>query len=476
MKFILIPSLLVSSSSSSTNFLKMDSTISETPQLTHLAALPYPGRGHINALMNFCKLLSLKNPNILISFIVSDEWFTFLAADPKPPNLHFATFPNLIPSELGRAKDFPGFFRSVNTVMEPPIQTLLTHLHPPPSIVVADSFLTWAVRFGNRLNIPVASFWPMSATVLSIYYHFDFLKENGHFPADLSERGEEIVDYIPGVSETRLADLPTFFSGDGHEVIDLTLEAARSIDKAQFLISTSVYELESSVIDVLKLKFPFPVYTIGPCTPYFDAPNGCTDDYLRWLDSQTEGSVLYISQGSFLSVSSAQMDEIVAGVKASGVRFFWVARGNDGQLKGVDRETGMVVGWCDQLRVLCHSAIGGFWTHAGWNSTLEGVFAGVSMLTWPIFCDQVPNSKKIVEDWKVGVRFKAVGGRDLVRRVEIAEFVKRFMNSDSVEGRKMRNRVLELREICRRAVAKGGSSHSNIDAFLDHIGISYLYG
>ena len=308
---------------------------------------------------------------------------------------------------------------------------------------------------------------------------FFFLTKNVLFFCYL-ERGGEIVDYIPGVSETRLADLPTFFSGDGRKVIDLTLEAARSIDKAQFLISTSVYELESSVIDVLKQKFPFPVYTVGPCTPYFElgssAPNGGggggTNNYLRWLDSQSEGSVLYVSQGSFLSVSSAQMDEIVAGVKASGVRFLWVARRDDGRLKGVDEEAGMVVEWCEQLRVLCHSAVGGFWTHGGWNSTLEGVFAGVPMLTWPIFCDQVPNSKKIVEDWKIGVRFEAVGGRNLVTKVEIAEFVKRFMNSESVEGRAMRKNVMKFREICRRAAAEDGSSDANIDAFLNQISTS----
>ncbi|CAK9314592.1 unnamed protein product [Citrullus colocynthis] len=204
----------------------------------------------------------------------------------------------------------------------------------------------------------------MSATGFSILYHFDFLKENGHFPADLSERGEEIVDYIPGVSKIRLADLPTFFSGVGLEVLGSTLEVARSVDKAQFLISTSVYELETSVFDVLKPKFPFPVYTIGSCTPYFEALNGCTNDYLRWLDSQAEGSVLYVSQGSYLSVSTSQMDEIVAGVKASGVRFLWVARGDGARFKDVDRETGMVVEWCNQLRVLCHSAVGGFWTTA----------------------------------------------------------------------------------------------------------------
>ncbi|XP_008463842.2 UDP-glycosyltransferase 87A1-like [Cucumis melo] len=435
----------------------------------HLAALPYPGRGHINALMNFCKLLSLKNPNISISFIVTEEWLSFLAADPKPPNIHFVTIPNVIPSELHRANDFPGFIRSVQTHMEAPVETLLRRLEPPLTAIIADTFGIWAVQLGKRLDVPVASLWPMSATVFSILYHFDLLKENGHFPADLSERGEEIVDYFPGVSKIRLADLPSFFSGNGLQSIEFAVKSARSVDKAQFLISTSVYELESSVLDSLKAKFPFPVYTIGPSTPYFELESSVSNDYLRWLDSQTDGSVLYVSQGSFLSVSNAQMDEIVAGVKASGVRFLWVARGDDDRWKDVDRETGMVVGWCDQLRVLCHRAVGGFWTHGGWNSTLEGVFAGVPMLVWPIFWDQFPNSKKIAEDWKVGVRFKGAGGKDLVRREEIAEFVKKFMNSESVESKEMRKRVSESQEICRRAVAKGGSSDSNIDAFLNHI-------
>ncbi|CAL8160461.1 unnamed protein product [Prunus armeniaca] len=39
--------------------------------------------------------------------------------------------------------------------------------------------------------------------------------------------------------------------------------------------------------------------------------------------------------GSFLSVSSAQMDEIAAGLRESGVRFIWVARGETGRLKEV---------------------------------------------------------------------------------------------------------------------------------------------
>ena len=100
------------------------------------------------------------------------------------------------------------------------------------------------------------------------------------------------------------------------------MEIASGVTKAQCLLSTSVYELESQAIDVLKAKFVFPVYTIGPSIPYFQldqtssaSHNNNLPDYFKWLDSQPKESVLYVSFGSFLSVSSAQLDEIVAGLK-----------------------------------------------------------------------------------------------------------------------------------------------------------------
>ena len=128
---------------------------------------------------------------------------------------------------------------------------------------------------------------------------------------------------------------------------------------------------------------------------------------------------------------------------------------------------GLVVQWCDQLKVLCHSSIGGFWTHCGWNSTLEAVFAGVPMLTFPIFWDQVPISKHIVEDWKIGWKVKKDVG--VVTRGEISELVKRFMDNKSDEMIAMRQRAKELQKSSRRAIAKGGSSDANLDAFIRNI-------
>ncbi|KAK9940872.1 hypothetical protein M0R45_017512 [Rubus argutus] len=446
----------------------------------HVVALPYPGRGHINPMMNLCKFLVSKKHDMLVTFVVTEEWHGFIGSDPKPDNIRFATLPNVIPSEIGRAKDFPGFVEAVNTKLQEPFERLLDRLEPEASVIVVDPYVVWAVRVGNNRNIPVASLWTMSASVFSVLHHFELLKENGHFPADVSVRGDEVIDYIPGISTTRMADLPTVFHEDGQQVLNRALEGVSSAYKAQYLLSTSVYELEPQAFDTLKAKFSSPVYPIGPSIPYVElskTAHGNGLDYLQWLDFQPKGSVLYISLGSFLSVSKAQMDEIVAGVKNSGVRFLWVARGDASRLKDGVGDMGLVVPWCDQLRVLCHSSVGGFLSHCGWNSTQEAVYAGLPVLTCPIFWDQIPNGKQIVEDWKIGytVKKKKVGGEDLVTREEIAELVQRFMDVESNEGKEMRKRAKQLQETCQGAIAKGGSSDANLDAFIKDISQGYSH-
>ncbi|GMN74756.1 hypothetical protein TIFTF001_052446, partial [Ficus carica] len=407
----------------------------------HVVAVPYPGRGHVNPMINICRQIASRKPdNLLITFVVTEEWLGLIGPDPTtaPDNLRFATIPNVVPSVHDRAKDIIAFVKAVWTKMEAPFEELLDRLEVPVSAIVADNNLFWAFDFANRRNIPVASLWTMSASVFSVFYHFDLLKQNGHYPVDdLSEKGHEVVDYIPGIPTTRLADLPGELlrtDNSNEKIKQKLLETTWRVYKAQaqYLLSTSVYELESQVIDVLKAQFPFPVYTIGPSIPYSQLDQTCNasqsnnvPDYLKWLDSQPKESVLYVSFGSSLSVASAQLDEIVAGLKISGTRYLQVVRGDASKIVeeyGNCEELGFVVPWCDQLRVLSHASIGGFWTHCGWNSTLEAVFCGVPILTFPIAWDQVSNSKQIVEDWKIGYKVKkGIGGDNLVTKDEIAE-------------------------------------------------------
>lgn len=440
-----------------------------------VVAMPYPGRSHINQMMNLCKIMASRRPsNFLITFIVTEEWHGFLSSEPLPANnIRFATIPNVIPSEIGRAKDFTGFIEAVLTKMEGPVEHLLDQLEQPkPSVIIYDSFLKWVLGVANRRNIPAASFWPMSSTFFSLLHHYESLVENGHLPPNPLEEGDHRVTCIPGVPSIRIADFPKelFLYDASQTVVRATLEVVSLASKAEYLLFSSVYELESRVIDSLKAELPKPIYSIGLAIPSLNVKNGSNDNYFAWLDAQPRASVLYISQGSFLSASSEQLAEIIAGVHDSGIRFFWVAREDISrfQASGGDTGNGVVVPWCDQLKVLCHPSIGGFWSHCGWNSAKEAAFAGLPVLTFPLLWDQYTNSKQIVEDWKIGWRLKRDDG-GLVKREEISRSLKRFMDLECDEGKEMRRRAQEIQEICRRATAEGGSSELEIEAFTDNI-------
>ncbi|KAK6234574.1 UDP-glucuronosyl/UDP-glucosyltransferase - like 10 [Theobroma cacao] len=454
----------------------MDHVTKEPTTVCHVLAVPFPSRGHINPMMNLCKSLLSKNMDILVTFVVSEEWFGFIGSEPKPDNIRFGTIPNDFTSELDRSGNYsPDFFEEVLRKMEAPVEQLIDRLEPPVTTIVYDAYLTFAVRVGNRRKIPLASFWTMPALVYSVFHHFDLLVQNRHFPINLLEQGEQRVDCIPGISSIRKVDLPTCLYGKGLDVLHRGLEAVSGVAKVQYLLLVSVYELESQIIEALKEQISTPVYHIGPPIPYFklednSAVNPSDKSYFQWLDSQPESSVLYVSQGSLHSATSAQLDEIAAGLRISGVRYFWVARKETPRFEDECGEKGLIVPWCDQLRVLCHPSIGGFWSHCGWNSTSEAIFAGVPMLTFPIYWDQTPNSKQIVEDWKIGWRVKNKSeAHSLVPREEIAGIIRRFMNLESEEGKEMRKRAKKLSQVCRQAVQKGGSSDTDLQAFVNDI-------
>lgn len=450
----------------------------------HVVAMPYPGRGHINPLLNFCKLIAIGRPaNIVVTFIVTEEWHGFLSSEILPTNLRLTAIPQVVPSEIGRAKDWAGFVRAALTKMEEPVEELLDRIQlPKPCVIISDTFMKWVVEMGNRRNIPVASFWTQSATVFSILRHFDLIVQHGHFGVTLAEKGEELVNYIPGVAPMRLVDLPTGINGKGQELLSTTLECFSLVSKSQYLLFTSTYELEAPVIDHMRQIYSIPIYSIGPAIPYWKIkPNDCPlipdqnipePEYFRWLDAQPASSVLYISQGSFLSVPSVQLDEIVAGVFDSGVRFFWVTRDEAIRNLKQGENKGIVVPWCDQLRVLCHASVGGFWSHCGWNSTKESIFAGLPVLSFSIFWDQVTNSKQIVEDWKIGWKVKR-DDDSLISREEIAKLLQRCMDLESDEGKEVRRRAKQWQETCRKAVEKGGSSSNDVESFMEDITSHY---
>ncbi|CAN0903964.1 UDP-glycosyltransferase 87A2 [Linum grandiflorum] len=444
----------------------------------HVVAIPYPGRGHINPMLHLCNLLLTKTPDLVITFIVTEEWLALLLLPDfnvnKNTNIRFASIPNVLPSERVRSTVFPAFYDAVVTKMEAPVDELLgrlpSHGFPVISSLISDYELNWAIRIGKRRRIPVAMFSTVPTRVYYLFHRFarlQDLKLRDH----LLDHGDNLSEYSNhGISVQDIADLRAIFKGDDRTIMNQSLECRSWIPKAEYLLINSVQELESETIEALKPEFRSPIYPIGPCIPFsqLNKPSSSLSNSIQFLDSHLASSVLYVCLGSSLSVSREQMDEMAAGLRDSSVPFLWVGRGESERVMELCGEKGMVVPWCDQLKVLDHGSVGGFWTHCGWNSTLEAVYCGVPMLTFPLVFDQVPNGRLIVEKWKVGLRLKG-DGDELVRREKICDVVKKFMDGENVEVKELRKRGRELREICRGAIGDGGSSHTNLDHFIHGI-------
>ena len=174
---------------------------------------------------------------------------------------------------------------------------------------------------------------------------------------------------------------------------------------------------------------------------------------------------MYVSFGTVLSMGERQAEETRRGLEATGRPYLWVARkGGDG---GVEHVNGVVVEWCDQVKVLSHPAVGCFVTHCGWNSTLESVTRGVPMVAVPQWTDQ-PTVAWLVEA-RMGVAVHArVDGEGLVERGELQRCVDTVMG-DGGAASGIRAQADRWMGLANEAIAGGGTSERNLRAFASEL-------
>lgn len=168
------------------------------------------------------------------------------------------------------------------------------------------------------------------------------------------------------------------------------------------------------------------------------------------------------------------MSEIAHGILDSRVSFIWVLRPDivssdepdplPARFKELARGRGIVVPWCRQVEVLSHVSIGGFLTHCGWNSVLEGIWCGVPLLCFPLVTDQVTNRKLVVRDWRIGLDG---GGIDRADRGEVARRIQVLMKGE--EGEMVRVEIKKVKARLEKAVEPAGSSQKNFNRFIDDL-------
>ncbi|KAI6701356.1 hypothetical protein NL676_015680 [Syzygium grande] len=377
------------------------------------------------------------------------------------------------------------FAKGLSLLREPVLHILEEHR---PDCLVADFFFAWATDVAARLKIPRLTFGGESIIAVCAREVIDLYQPHKGVSSD-SETF--LVPHLPGEMKLTRNQLADHVRKVETDVLSRG-EASEAELKSYGSIFNSFFELEKDYADYYRNVLGRKAWHIGPVS----LCNSDTADKvvrgkeasisshecLRWLDSKRPKSVIYVCFGSMTRFSSQQLVEIAKGLEASQQDFLWIVKEvkneeQDWLPEGFEERMGgkglIIRGWAPQVLILDHESVGGFVTHCGWNSTLEGVCAGVPMVTWPMFADQFYNEHLVTQVLGIGIgvgsKLFAVFGvnADFVRRDDIDKAVRRVMAGEEAEV--MRRRATALREMARKAVAEGGSSDSDLTSLIEEL-------
>ncbi|KAI3882438.1 hypothetical protein MKW92_028960 [Papaver armeniacum] len=435
---------------------------------SHVLVLPFPVQSHINPMIQFSKCLASKGLKVTLAT-------TFLLTTNFSPTGAYLS--------VDRSWSHFGTNFILVIVLEKPLITTLLCKFPkqsglgyPVKCLLYDSVIPWASNVAKELGLIGAAFYTQSCSVNAIYYTI----YKGLVPTPI----EDPVTAVPGLPVIEAEDLPSFvYKIDSYpHILNLVLNQFANMDDADWHFLNTFDKLEDEVVNWLAKQSPTRVLAIGPTIPSMYLDNSMegnnsygldlfpldSDDYMKWLDTKEVASVVYISFGSLASLSEDQMEEICWALKSCNYNFLWVVRELEEDklhTKFVEETLGMglVVKWCRQLQVLAHKSIGCFVTHAGWNSTLEGLSSGVPMVAVPQSADQPTNAKFIEDVWMVGVRATGNENGIVVRQI-LENCIREVMEGDRKE--EMKRNAVKWKELAKEAVDENGSSNKNIQEFV----------
>ncbi|KAF8731794.1 hypothetical protein HU200_015732 [Digitaria exilis] len=285
-------------------------------------------------------------------------------------------------------------------------------------------------------------------------------------------------EMVPDLEPLRVRDLIRIDGSDADSLAGFIAGVVNAARESSFGVLVNTFEgIEAPELAKIRRELSRPAFAVGPLHLLSSSPSpspapAADRSCLGWLDARAPRSVLYVSLGSVATVDRDVFEEMAWGVAGSGVPFLWVVRpglvltgagGEDAPQpplpEGFVEQTesrGKVVAWAPQREVLAHAAIGAFWTHCGWNSTLESVCEGVPMLVQPCFADQMANARYVTHKWGVGME---VG--EVVERGRVAEAVAKMMVGE--EGAQMRERARHLK------MEASAATSSSMDSLIEFI-------
>ncbi|CAN1179108.1 Putative UDP-glucose flavonoid 3-O-glucosyltransferase 3 [Linum perenne] len=350
----------------------------------------------------------------------------------------------------------------------------------PPRLagLVLDMFCTSMLDVADEFGVPSFIFYTSSAASLGFVFHLQSLYDDTE-----SNDGDQPVNFPTYSNPIPRKVFP--MSRDG---LAMFRRVARDFRKTKGILVNTVKEVESHATDTLSRGLTIPIPKVYPVGPILNLNNDVTHDVIDWLDRQPESSVVFLCFGSMGAFGREQVREIAHALERSGERFLWSLRRPTGEgltLLGnpkeyddfgevlpegfLDRtaEVGRVIGWAPQTAVLAHKATGGFVSHCGWNSTLESLWFGVPVATWPMYAEQQLNAFLLVKELgiaaEISIDYQVRSEGGMIMADDIERGIRNLMMDKDCPWKK---KMKEFSDKTREAIRDGGSSSSSIAEFL----------
>ncbi|XP_057959799.1 anthocyanidin 3-O-glucosyltransferase 2-like [Malania oleifera] len=487
-----------------------------------LVFIPSPLVGHLVSTVEIAKLLLLRHRRLSVTLLLlplpsSDHSkapsYAHSLASSTPSSvaarIRFLHLPPLPPPPAA-AKPAPSFTpATLSTFMEsykPAVRDAVSQLgltgseseSDPAHLAgfVVDMFCIPMIDVADEFGVPSYLFFTSGACALGLALHLQTLHDElGLDPTELKESDELSIPCF--VNPVPAGVLPSTALDKENGGATAFINRARSFRRAKGIMVNTFMELESHVLQSILQDYKTKIPTVYPVGPIVNLGNESSDqagstEIMTWLNAQPPLSVVFLCFGSMGSFGRDQVKEIAGGVENSGYRFLWSLRKpppkNTHPLPGeyasppeeilpegfIERtaEIGRIIGWAPQVAILSHPSIGGFVSHCGWNSTLESVWCGVPIATWPMYAEQQINAFQMVKELGLSVEITLDYRKDVWKessRIVSAGDIERGIRVVMEEDCAIRGKVKEMKEKSRKTLLEGGSAYASLGRFIEDV-------
>ncbi|KAL5058250.1 hypothetical protein RYX36_029854 [Vicia faba] len=479
----------------------------ESQQL-HVVFVPFPTPGHMIPMIDTARLFAKHGVNVTIisthanasTFQKSIDSDFNSGYSIKTQLIHFPSSQVGLPEGVENVKDgtnseILGKIVQGILMLQDQIEILLQDLQP--DCIVSDMMYAWTVESAAKLNIPRIYYY--SSSYFSNCASYFIMKYRPHDNL-VSDTHKFTIPGLPHTIEMTPLQIPDWVR-EKNAATAYFEPMFKSEVRSYGTLYNSFHELESEYEKLSKTRMGIKSWSVGPVSAWANKDNerkvnrgqieelGKEAEWLNWLNSKQNESVLYVSFGSLTRLPHDQLVEIAHGLENSGHSFIWVVRKIDDRDEGEnsflqdfeqrmkENQKGYLIwNWAPQLLILDHPSTGGIVTHCGWNSILESLSVGLPMITWPMFAEQFFNEKLLVDVLKIGVsvgskvnKFWASIDEDgVVRREEIVKAVEILMGNGE-ESKEMRMRAKKLGNAAKRSIEEDGDSYNNLIQLIDEL-------